>query len=91
MKFVVMKSRTKPKRTFLEFFKKVSNKMHIFSTDHIEDTLTEAGKVTGVLALQQIGDRSLHPLERYEIPSFDQQLTLCFQDFLAGSASVRNK
>lgn len=33
--------------------------------ENIEYTLTEAGKVSGVLALRQIANRTLHPLERY--------------------------
>uniref|UniRef100_T1GCI2 Ion transport domain-containing protein n=1 Tax=Megaselia scalaris TaxID=36166 RepID=T1GCI2_MEGSC len=32
--------------------------------ENIEYTLTEAGKVSGVLALRQIANRTLHPLER---------------------------
>ncbi|KAL5291355.1 hypothetical protein ACFFRR_010638 [Megaselia abdita] len=51
--------KSKPK-----LLRKLANKTYTILKDHIEYTLTEAGKVTGVLALKQIGNQALHPLER---------------------------
>lgn len=55
-------------RKYLKLFKMAANKTYKFSKVNIEHILTEAGKVTGVLALQQIANRRLHPIERYVLP-----------------------
>lgn len=67
MKFVVTTEMLKPKvktKTKKPILRRIVFKIYEILKDQIEYTLTEAWKVTGVLALGQIANRALHPLER---------------------------